>query len=65
MRARMQYHNTSITDVGNSPAQMVFNRQHKYKTSQEWVVMSEDRVRLAIIIDTQKLYKKRLIHFFG
>ena len=54
MRARMQYHNTPISDIRWSPAQIVFNRQlrdfipvptYKYRPSQEWVVMNEDRER--------------------
>ena len=52
MRALMQYRNTPLTDLRLSPAQIVFNRQlrdflpvlpHKYKPSQEWSLLQEDR----------------------
>ena len=54
MRALMQYRNTPLTDLRLSPAQIVFNRQlrdflpvlpHKYKPSQEWSLLQEDRER--------------------
>merc|ERR1712106_1271177 len=54
MRALMQYRNTPLTDLRLSPAQVVFNRQlrdflpvlpHKYKPSQEWSLLQEDRER--------------------
>ena len=50
----MQYRNTPLTDLRLSPAQIVFNRQlrdflpvlpHKYKPSQEWSLLQEDRER--------------------
>merc|ERR1712106_1185514 len=54
MHALMQYRNTPLTDLRLSPAQIVFNRQlrdflpvlpHKYKPSQEWSLLQEDRER--------------------
>ena len=30
MRAMMPYHNMPIPDIGRNPAQMVFNRPHRY-----------------------------------
>ena len=50
----MQYRNTPLTDLHLSPAQIVLNRQlrdflpvlpHKYKPSQEWSLLQEDRER--------------------
>ena len=54
MRALVQYRNTPLTDLRLSPAQIVFNRQlrdfipvlpHKYRPSQEWSLLQEDRER--------------------
>ena len=54
MRAVMQYRNTPIPDLRLSPAQIVFGRQirdfipvlpYKYRPSQEWTLLREDRER--------------------
>ena len=54
MRAVMQYRNTPLPDLRLSPAQIIFNRQlrdfipvlsYKYRHSQEWVLLQEDRER--------------------
>ena len=54
MRAVMQYRNTPLPDLRLSPAQIIFNCQlrdfipvlsYKYRPSQEWVLLQEDRER--------------------
>ena len=54
MRALMQYRNTPLSDLRLSPAQIVYNRQlrgfvpvlpYKYRPSQEWALLQEDRER--------------------
>ena len=54
MRALMQYRNTPLPDLRLSPAQIIYNRQlcnflpvlpHKYRPSQEWAQLQEDRER--------------------
>ena len=53
-RALMQYRNTPQQDTRLSPAQIIFNRQmrdfvpvlpYKYRPSQEWCLLQEDRER--------------------
>ena len=54
MRPLMQYRNTPLPDLRLSPAQIIFNRQlrdfvpvlpYKYRPSQEWALLQEDRER--------------------